>query len=231
MQAVEPAKKKERPLRRDARRNRDAIMTAAAEAFAKEGVNAPLESVAKAAGVAIGTLYGHFPTRQDLIEVIATEKIATWLDAAERAAGADDPWRGFTDYLEVICKLQADDQALSDIASTGTPLAECIESRLARIRELGRIIMVRAQEQGTLRSDVSPDDMAIVILAHRGIVAATRDVAPEAWRRHLALMLEGFRSERAHPLPSPPPITAHGDTGGTGQRAGDQTICKVFSSQ
>ncbi|MFG2925683.1 TetR/AcrR family transcriptional regulator [Streptomyces sp. NPDC048305] len=231
MQAGEPTKKKERPLRRDARRNRDSIIAAAAEAFAKEGVNAPLESVAKAAGVAIGTLYGHFPTRRDLVEVIATEKIAAWLEAAQRAADADDPWRGFTDYLEVICKLQADDRALSDIASTDTPLAECIESRLARIRELGRIIMVRAQEEGTLRADVSPDDMAIVIWAHRGIVAATRDAAPEAWRRHLALMLEGFRSERAHPLPVPSLNALHGAAGSAEQRADAQTICKVFGSK
>ncbi|MEV6781240.1 helix-turn-helix domain-containing protein [Streptomyces sp. NPDC051098] len=231
MQVGDPTKKKERPLRRDARRNRDAIIAAAAESFAKEGVNAPLESVAKAAGVAIGTLYGHFPTRQDLVEVIATEKIATWLGAAQRAAAADDPWRGFTEYLEVVCKLQADDRALSDIASTDTPLAECIESLLALIRELGRVIMVRAQEQGTLRSDASPDDMAIVIWAHRGIVAATRDVAPEAWRRHLALMLEGFRSEHAHPLPVPPLNALPGVAGATGKETDNQTICKVFGSR
>lgn len=233
MQAAKPTKGAGRPLRRDAQRNRDAIVAAAADAFAREGLGAPLERIAKAAGVAIGTLYSHFPTRLDLAEIVFAEKIDAWLDAAEKAATAEDPWSGFTEYLEAICELQADDRGLGDLASMSTPLAECIESRLARIRALGQTIVQRAQSQGTLRPDVSPDDMALVIWAHGGIMAAIKDVAPEAWRRHLALMLDGFRAERATPLPVPPlHVTAReAPTNGAPDDSKRRTICKVFAAE
>jgi AcrR family transcriptional regulator len=233
MQLSKPTERGVRPLRRDAQRNRDAIVAAAADAFAREGLGAPLEPIAKAAGVAIGTLYGHFPTRLDLAEIVFAEKIDAWLDAAEKAATAEDPWSGFTEYLEVICELQADDRGLGDLASTSTPMAECIESRLARIRTLGQTIVRRAQGQGTLRPDVSPDDMALVIWAHAGIMAAIQDVAPEGWRRHLALMLDGFRAERATPLPVPPlHVTAREMTNKAhGDASNRRTICKVFAAE
>ncbi|MFE9629068.1 TetR/AcrR family transcriptional regulator [Streptomyces sp. NPDC006527] len=231
MQAAKPIKKT-RPLRRDAQRNREAIVAAAADAFAREGVNTPLERVAKAAGVAIGTVYGHFPTRLELIESVLAKKIETWHDAARQAVAADDPWTGFAEYLEVICRLQADDRALCDIASTDAPLAECIESRLSEIRALGQVIVRRAQSQGTLRADVSPDDMAFVIWAHGGVVAATRGTAPEAWRRHLALMLDGFRAEKANPLPMPPlDVAGRGKPNDLEDPVSDHALCKVFGTR
>ncbi|AWW41540.1 TetR family transcriptional regulator [Streptomyces sp. AS58] len=204
MQVSEPTKNSGRPLRRDARRNRDAITKAAADSFARQGIDAPLDGIAKAAGVAIGTLYSHFPSRADLVEVVFAEKLDAWLAAAEQAAAADDPWEGFAGYLEAICELQADDRGLSDIASMQTSLADRIDTHLTQTRDLARVIVQRAQEQGSLRADVSPDDMVFVIWAHNRITAATRNVAPDAWRRHLALMLDAFRAERSHPLPVPP---------------------------
>lgn len=232
MHGAKPTQRTGRPLRRDAQRNRDAIVASAAEAFAREGLGAPLEPIAKAAGVAIGTLYSHFPTRLDLAEIVFAKKIDAWLDAAERAATAEDPWSGFAAYLEMVCELQADDRGLGDLTSMHTPLAECVESRLARIRELGQTIVERAQGQGTLRADVSPDDMAFVIWAHGGIMAAIQDVAPDAWRRYLALMLDGFRAERATPLPMPPlHVVARGTASGAQRDSKSRTICKVFASE
>lgn len=64
--------------------------------------------------------------------------------------------------------------------------------------------MERAREQGTLRSDVTPEDLAFVIWSNGRVTEATQDIAPEAWRRYLHLMLDGFRAERASPLPQPP---------------------------
>lgn len=193
-----------RPLRRDAQRNRDALLKVAADAFAREGLQAPLEHVAKEAGVAIGTLYRHFPTRLDLVEAVFEEKFNAWRAAAKEAVAAEDPWEGFRGYLEAMCELQADDRGMNDLASMRLPLSVCIESQLMRIRELARQAMQRAQDQGTLRPDVTPEDLAFVIWAHSRITAATADAAPEAWRRHLYLMLDAFRAERANPLPVPP---------------------------
>ncbi|GGP13327.1 TetR/AcrR family transcriptional regulator [Nonomuraea glycinis] len=191
------------PLRRDAQRNRDALLTAAADAFARKGLQAPLEHVAKEAGVAIGTLYRHFPTRLDLVQTVFEKKFEAWLAAAEEAVVAEDPWEGFCRYLEAMCELQADDQGMNDLASMRLPLSDCIQDRLTRIRELARQAMRRAQDQGTLRPDLTPEDLVFVVWSHSRITAATSNVAPRTWRRHLHLMLDAFRAERAHPLPTP----------------------------
>ncbi|WBB69042.1 TetR/AcrR family transcriptional regulator [Micromonospora sp. WMMD812] len=190
-------------LRRDAQRNRDAVLAAASDAFARHGLDVPLEQVARNAGVAIGTLYRHFPTRLDLIEAAFTAKLRAWIAAGERAAGAPDPWAGFREYLEAMCELQADDRGLSDLASMRLPLSDDVESQLAQIYELGKTIMERAQEQGTVRADLRPQDYAFVFWSHSRVAAATQGVAPDTWRRSLALLLDAFRAEAAHPLPAP----------------------------
>src|SRR4051794_22910075 len=81
-----------RPLRRDAQRNRDALLAAARGVFAEQGMEASLEQVAKRAGVAIGTLYNHFPARLDLVQEVFAGKLATWVAAAEQALIMDDAW-------------------------------------------------------------------------------------------------------------------------------------------
>ncbi|MGW3895012.1 TetR/AcrR family transcriptional regulator [Micromonospora profundi] len=193
-----------RTLRRDAQRNRAALLAAAADAFAREGLEAPLEGIAKAAGLAIGTLYRHFNTRLDLVQAAFEEKFGAWAAAAEEAVAADDPWAGFVRYLEAMCELQADDRGMNDLASMRLPVSGYIEEQLMRIRGLARQAMQRAQDQGMLRADLTPEDLAFVIWSHSRIAAATRDVRPDAWRRHLYLMLDAFRADRAHPLPVPP---------------------------
>ncbi|WP_424530996.1 TetR/AcrR family transcriptional regulator [Sphaerisporangium viridialbum] len=193
-----------RPLRRDAQRNRDALVDAARTIFASEGLDAPLEQIARQAGVAIGTLYRNFPTRMDLVEAIFVGKLRTWLESAEQALSMDDAWQAFAFYLEKLCELQAHDRGFNDLASMRFPHAECMERTQARINELSRRIVERAQGEGVVRPDVTVEDLAFVIWAHTRISEATSEVSPTAWRRHLGLMLDAFRAERAHPLPEPP---------------------------
>ncbi|MFE9613885.1 TetR/AcrR family transcriptional regulator [Streptomyces sp. NPDC006012] len=193
-----------RPLRRDAQRNRDAILTAARKSFAEQGLGASLEGIAREAGVAIGTLYRHFPSRLDLVEELFTAKFTELLDAAESAATMDDAWAGFCHYLERLCELQACDRAFHDLVSSRLPLHALGRGMFERSKELGDEIFARAQEQGSLRSDVTPQDIAFVIWSQAGIIQATHTVAPTAWRRHLHLMLDGFRAGCAHELPEPP---------------------------
>lgn len=193
-----------RPLRRDARHNREKLLAAARQVFAEHGMDAPLEQVARRAGVAIGTLYRHFPTRTEFLQAIFTEKLRTWLEAAERAAEMDDVWEGFRHYLETMCLLQADDRGFNDLASIRLPTSPSLNEAHSRIAQLSTRIVERAQQQGALRPDVTPEDLAFVVWSHSRITHATRGIAPEAWRRHLYLLLDGFRAAHAHPLPSPP---------------------------
>lgn len=137
-----------RPLRRDAQRNRDALVDAARTIFASEGLDAPLEQIARQAGVAIGTLYRNFPTRMDLVEAIFVGKLRTWLESAEQALSMDDAWQAFAYYLEKLCELQAHDRGFNDLASMRFPHAECMERTQAHINELSRRIVERAQGEG-----------------------------------------------------------------------------------
>lgn len=193
-----------RPLRRDAQRNRDALLTAARTCFAEQGMEAPLERVAKRAGLAIGTLYRHFPTRLDLVQAVFADKLNAWREAAERAAVMDDAWEGLCLFLESMCELQSGDRGFNDLASMRLPETACLAGAQTRVHELGVRIVRRAQEQGSLRADLAPEDLAFVIWSHSRITEATHNVAPGIWRRHLYLLLDGFRAERAHPLPEPP---------------------------
>jgi AcrR family transcriptional regulator len=191
-------------LRRDARRNREALLEAGRQAFARHGLEAPLESVAREAGVAIGTLYRHFPSRIDLVQAILAEKVQVWLEAAERAATNPDSWAGFREFLENMCEMQADDRGLNDLASMHLPVSACLAGKQHRIFELGGQILARAQADGQVRADLTPEDLAFVIWSHTRVTEATSGIAPDAWRRHLHLLLDAFRSEGAHPLPAPP---------------------------
>ncbi|MEV0640903.1 helix-turn-helix domain-containing protein [Streptomyces sp. NPDC050619] len=193
-----------RPLRRDAQRNRDALLSAARTCLAEQGIEASLEQVAKRAGLAIGTLYRHFPTRLHLVQAVFADKLGAWREAAERAVALDDAWEGLCLFLEAMCELQVGDRGFQDLAGIRLPETACLAGAQSRIHELAVRIVERAQEQGTLRSDVTPEDLAFVIWSNARVTEATQDIAPEAWRRYLHLLLDGFRAERAHPLPQPP---------------------------
>src|SRR3984893_8254744 len=110
-------------LRRDAQANREALLAAAQARFAADGLDASLVQVAKDAGLAIGTLYRHFPTRLDLIQAVSAEKLQRWLQAAERADALDDAWTGFVAFIEAMCQLQANDQGFNAPISLPPPQA------------------------------------------------------------------------------------------------------------
>jgi AcrR family transcriptional regulator len=193
-----------RPLRQDAARNRERLVTAAREVFSKKGLGAPLEEIAREAGVAIGTLYNRFPSRGELVEAALAPLARQAVQEAERAARAEDPWQAFTSFMEGTCALFARDRAYADIYRSQGPAAPVIAAARQRLSAIKADIMTRAKSAGVLRADVEPNDIVVIAWSIAGIMDATRDVAPDAWRRHLALLLDGLRPEAAHPLPAPP---------------------------
>lgn len=193
----------DRPLRSDARRNRDALVAAAREVFLERGLDAPLKEIAARAGVAIGTLYNRFPTRDDLIAAAVEDRVEAGSRVAEAALAIDDPWESFVYLVEQVCELQARDRLLGELAMRTAPSAA-----FARAREYGhglmREIVTRAQRAGVLRADWVLEDIAFISWSHIRVIEATAEIAPEAWRRNLALILDGLRAPAAHPLPVPP---------------------------
>jgi AcrR family transcriptional regulator len=194
----------DRALRADAERNRERILRAAQKAFAKHGLEVPLEAVAEQAGVGIATVYRRFPTRDDLIAACFEQRLEDYARAAEEALEAPDGWSGFRGYVERICAMQAADRGLKDVLTHSFPDAKALEAHRARGYELSVRIVARAQAEGTLRPDLVPEDLVLLLIANAAVVEATGTVAPDAPRRLVALLLDGLRSEGASQLPPPP---------------------------
>jgi AcrR family transcriptional regulator len=188
-----------KPLRRDAQRNRDLLVEAARSLFAARGLDVPLDEIARTAGVSNGTLYNHFPNRSDLVEEVFADRVETVARICEHALAMPDAWAGLVHFLERVCEQQAMDRGYSDLVSRQVPPADT-----AHGYELMSQIIERAHQAGALRPDVTLEDMAFVIWGTARTVEATAGIRPNAWRRHLALMLDGFRASAAHPLPEPP---------------------------
>lgn len=197
-----------RALRRDAARNRSELLAAAERAFAARGVDTSLEQIARDAGVAIGTLYRHFPTRADLVVAAYADTIGGFLARKAELLAMSDSWEAFRTYLDTICGMQAADRGFSDFLSMRFPSSTSTEGLQDRICLMTNEILDRAQAHGTVRTDVAAGDVVSLIWANSRILDATLPVAPNTWRRHLHLMLGAFRAgdplNPLDPLPEPP---------------------------
>lgn len=194
----------QRPRRRDARDNRERIVTVARQRFGSDGLDASLNAIAREAGVSIGTLYNHFPTREALIEEIFLELAQASVRSAEAALAAEDPWQGFVEHLLTMAELQATDRGFTDLCVRSLPADNPVERVKAQGQRLFHELVARVQAAGELRADVDVTDVGLLLWS---TVRATEDIraqAPRVWRRHVAVLLDGFRSSAAHPLPEPP---------------------------
>ncbi|MTE17925.1 TetR family transcriptional regulator [Streptomyces sp. TRM43335] len=191
-------------MRRDARRNREALIAAARAVYAEQGVDAPLDDIARRAGVGNATLYRHFPTRGALVEAVFHDTLTGTLRASEEARRSEDPWEGLTSYLESVFEGLAADRGANDLMTTGVEGTPSLEALRAHNHETVGILLRRAQEHGTVRPDVTAEDLLFALAALGRVVPASAAVVPGSWRRYLALLLDGLRAEAARPLPVPP---------------------------
>jgi AcrR family transcriptional regulator len=192
------------PWRRDAQERHDRLIVSARREFAARGVDASLERIARDADVAIGTLYRHFPTRLDLLLAALEPRLQEFLDGSKKALEIDDPWEGFVNYLENLFRVQAGDRGFNDFLSRRFPGNADIERIHDEMCRQIEDVLTRAQEAGEARADITLADIVNLIWSNGRMIDATSTTAPNAWRRHLYLMLDAFRAERAHAIPEPP---------------------------
>jgi AcrR family transcriptional regulator len=192
-------------LRADAARNREAILTAARERFAEHGTAAQMEDIARDAKVGVGTVYRHFPTKEDLIEALVEarfEAIAMQAALAVEQA-ADEPWQAFSDFMHYSVGLQATDRALSQVLASQPELMQKhaeASGTWDHTVELVRLV----KRAGVLRKDAEPEDVPMVICG-LGLVTESQMHSPMMnWRRFLALVLEGLRAPGTAKLPKRP---------------------------
>ncbi|MGZ3100340.1 TetR/AcrR family transcriptional regulator [Streptomyces sp. H62] len=191
--------------RRDARRNRELLLGAAHEVFTEQGLDAPLDVIARRAGVGNATLYRHFPTRAALVDAVFRDSLTGTMDAGERARKAPDAWAGLTAYLEVVFATLAADRGTNDLMTTRLRGVDSLEAVHEHNRRTVDSLLSRCRDEGTVRPDVTTEDALFALAAlGRAVPALTAATAPDAWRRPLALLLAGLRSApAAQPLPAP----------------------------
>ena len=194
----------EQHLRRDAERNRFRILAAARTVVAAEGLGASMASVAREAGVGIATLFRHFPAKEDLVTAVFADRMDAYAEAANAALADPDPWHGLTGYIETVCAMQASDYGFADMLTMAFPPARGLKERRDEAYHAVVDLIDRAKAAGRLRDDFSPEDLVLLQMATAGVISATRNHAPGAWRRVVALMIQAYQAPARGSLPDAP---------------------------
>ncbi len=192
----------ERPLRRDAARNRELILATAAAVFAEHGLEAGYEEIARRAGIGVGTVYRRFPERAELVRALFESRIEEVVAIAERAAEQEDAFTGIACFLEQTLAHQVADRGLQEVMVGA--ISQDVHRMIGRER-LGPILeslIERAQSDGTLRADVGATDLGLQLMVMSSMSIPAQ---PDLWRRYLALLLDGLR---ARPGQEPLPLVA-----------------------
>jgi AcrR family transcriptional regulator len=191
LSATTPA---DRPLRKDAERNRRRILDAAGELFAQEGLHVTLDAVARRAGVGVGTVYRRFADKEALIDALFEDRIEEVAAIAEEALGHEDAWAGLVAFFERSLELHAHDRGLKELVFTTAHGRDRVASARDRVKPLVNRLVDRAHASGALRADIETTDMSVLQLMMVSVMDYAGDTAPEVWRRCLAVVLDGLRA-------------------------------------
>lgn len=189
-------------LRSDALDNRERILDAARALFSTEGLDVPMREVARRAAVGPATLYRHFPTKQTLVAEAFANQLNACRAIVDEGCADPDPWRGLCLVIERICELHARDRGFTEaFLSTYPGMTDVAEGREYTVKAVAGLAQ-RAKDAGHLRSDFVLDDLILVLMANKGIHAASTAGQVKASRRFSALVIQAFEACPRHaPLP------------------------------
>lgn len=192
-----------RPLRRDAERNRQRVLAAAAEVFNERGLDVSLDEIARHAGVGVGTVYRRFSTKEELVEALFMERLGSVAAIAEQALKAPDPWSGLVSFMERMAEIMAGDLGLRQILMFATYGRDLVAVARERNAPLVERLVERAQAAGQLRSDLRQTDIVFIVFVLTEAAQLAQAASPEIWRRYLTLILDGMRPGREGTTPLP----------------------------
>jgi AcrR family transcriptional regulator len=189
---VNPTASEPRPQRADARRNRERILAAAQAEFAASGGDAQMDAIAARAGVGVGTVYRHFPTKDELVVSLIRQRFEDFVAAAHAALAVADPWEAFASFLRANAAACAQDAGTQHAFLHGEVE---LGPRLARetgLLELSQRLVDRGQAAGVIRPDFVAEDIGMLMC---GVASAMHHGTPRwDWRRHLEILLDGLRA-------------------------------------
>lgn len=195
----------ERPLRRDAARNRELILRTAVEVFAEQGIDAGYDEIARRAGVGVGTVYRRFPERAELVRALFDSRIGEIVALAEEALTYDDAFEGLAWFLEQALAQQVADRGLKEVLAQTITADDHEAVGRDRLGPVIETLVAGAKDSGRLRPDIAATDLGAQLMVMS--VMTTPDV-PDLWRRYLALFLDAIR---ARPGQAPLPLEAPSD--------------------
>ncbi len=186
----------EKPLRADARRNREKVLAAARRVFAEQGLEAQMDDVARGADVGVGTVYRHFPTKDALLEALTDEVFDQVAAFAREALEQADAWDAIVSVLWFGGEKTTGDRAFSEIMAAAGPLSRRTCPGKQDLYTSVGVLMERAKAAGRMREDAVIDDIGL-LRCGVGTASAMEHPCPDAWRRHLGIVLDGLRAEAA----------------------------------
>jgi AcrR family transcriptional regulator len=190
-------------LRTDATLNRERMVRAAKEVFSARGIDAPMATVARRAGVSVATLYRRFPTREDLVVAAYTDQLGECSTALQDAVTRPDPWRALCTLVNRVCSMQCDDRAFSQTFLLRHP--HFTDDRLDRASDQLATLVARCQAAGRMRPDVTAEDVLLLLVTNAALVAGHPDPRP-ASARLAAQFLRAFEVTGDHALPPAPEL-------------------------
>jgi AcrR family transcriptional regulator len=194
--------KEARPLRADAERNRRRVLEVAQEVFATEGLAVPIDEIARRAGLGVGTLYRHFPTKEALFAAIVVSRMEEIIADARAQLEADVPGEAFFAFMvRMVGGWRQKKDFIDALTSAGVDLGDVARAKQDLHRELGKLLE-RAQKSGEVREDVSIKEIIALIAGAVGSIDP-HGISPKGRERILAIVFDGLRGPPAAAKPKP----------------------------
>jgi AcrR family transcriptional regulator len=184
----------QRPLRADARRNRERIIEAAKQVFSEQGIDAQMDDVAARAGVGVGTVYRHFANKDVLLGELVKAKFESFTERARKALDEDDAWEALCGLLTTNAELMAQDVGLQDTLRRASGAYEYAEPARLELEAVTEKLIKRAQREGKQRKDFQVQELGMLMGGLCASMASSGYPVQFAWRRHLEILLDGLHA-------------------------------------
>ena len=193
--------------RADAARNRRLLIEAASAELSEHGLEVSVAQIAARAGVAKGTVFNHFASKEELVSAIFCEQLAALAATGEALLADDDPESALLRFMTAGAELQANDRSICEAAAATTRADPAVRAASDRLAQVAETLTARARQAGVVRAEVTGHDIVLLLGAAARTAAPVAPARPDLWLRYLHLIFDGLRPEGAHELPVAAPTS------------------------